>query len=160
AAWALQGLSEEFDVTLATLRSIDYEAINQSFGTCLREGNFAVRTAPRYYRETLRSLPIPGALMEICMLMRWVQHLDRSQHFDVILSTHNEADFKRRGIQYVHFPWVYLPRPRIELRWYHRIPGFIRLYRATCGFVARCSNEGLRRNLSLANSSFVASKIK
>lgn len=54
-----------------------------------------------------------------------VQNLDRRERFEIILSTHNEAGFNRRAIQYVHFPWVYLPRPEIELRWYHRIPGLL-----------------------------------
>jgi len=99
-------------------------------------------------------------LLEACMLMRWVQNLDRRERFEIVLSTQNEADFNRTGIQYVHFPWVYLPRPDIELRWFHRIPGLLTSYRRACGFVARCSNEGMRRNLSLANSSFVAGKIK
>jgi glycosyltransferase involved in cell wall biosynthesis len=160
AAWTLQALREEFDVTLATSRPIDFESVNQSFGTSLRDGDFAVRKAPRYYRIALRCLPVQGALMEACMLMRWAQTVARQEHFDVIMSTQNEADFNRRSIQYVHYPWVYMPRPEIEMRWFHRIPGFLALYRGACARLARCSNEGLRRNLSLANSSFVAGKIK
>jgi glycosyltransferase involved in cell wall biosynthesis len=160
AAWALQALCGDFEVTLATLRPLDYEAVNQSFGTSLREGRFRVSVAPRWYRTALGCMLTPGALLESCMMMRWAQDLDRSERFDVLLSTQNEADFGRRAIQYVYFPWVYLPRPEIELRWFHRVPGVLASYRGFCAGLARCSEEGLRRNLSLANSSFVAAKIK
>lgn len=160
AAWALEALRDEFDVTLATLGGFDYTALNRNFATSLRAGDFAVRVAPLAYRAALRCLPTPGALCELCLTMRWAQDLDRREHFDVLLSTQNEMDFKRPGLQYVHFPWVYLPRPEIELRWFHRIPGFLAAYRGACRLAARSSNEGLRRNLSLANSAFVAGKVK
>jgi glycosyltransferase involved in cell wall biosynthesis len=55
---------------------------------------------------------------------------------------------------------AYLPRPDIEMRWYHRIPGLLGAYRGFCQRLSRGSNAGLRRNLSLANSAFVAGKIK
>jgi glycosyltransferase involved in cell wall biosynthesis len=160
AAWAVEALRDEFDVTLATLGTVDCSALNRSFGTSLRAGDFGVRIAPLPYQAVLRCLPTPGALCELCLTMRWAQDLDRREHFAVLLSTQNEMDFKRPGLQYVHFPWVYLPRPEIELRWFHRIPGFLAAYRGACRLLARSSNEGLRRNLSLANSAFVAGKIK
>jgi len=160
AAWALQALREEFDLSLATLKPLDYPAINASFGTSIGPGDVKLRIAPRRYRIALGCFPTPGALMEACMMMRWTQELDRQEPFDIILSTQNEADFHRRGIQYVHYPWYYLPRPEIELRWYHRIPGALALYRANCARLAHCTYEGMRRNLSLANSSFVADRIK
>jgi len=160
AAWALEALRDEFDVTLATLGPVNYSAVNRSFATSLRAGDFAVRVAPFVYQAALRCLPTPGALAELCLTMRWAQDLDRRERFDVLLSTQNEMDFRRPGLQYVHFPWVYLPRPEIELRWFHRIPGFLPAYRGACRWAARSSLEGLRRNLSLANSAFVAAKIK
>jgi glycosyltransferase involved in cell wall biosynthesis len=160
AAWAVEALRDEFDVTLATLGTVDCSALNRSFGTSLRAGDFAVRIAPLPYQAVLRCLPTPGALCELCLTMRWAQDLDRRERFAVLLSTQNEMDFKRPGLQYIHFPWVYLPRPEIELRWFHRIPGFLAAYRGACRLLARSSNDGLRRNLSLANSAFVAGKIK
>jgi len=160
AAWAIEALRKEFDVTLATLGPVDCAALNRNFGTSLQDGEFTVRVAPRRYRMLVHSLPTPGALMHVCLTMRLSQELDRRERFDVLLGTQNELDFGRLGLQYVHFPWVYLPRPKAEYRWYHRIPGLLTAYRGCCGSVARISNEGLRRNLSLANSEFVAGKIK
>lgn len=160
AAWAIEALRKEFDLTLATLGPVNCPAVNRSFGTSLRDGEFAVRIAPGLYQIALHSIPTPGALLQACATMRWAQELDRGERFDVLLGTQNELDFGRPGLQYVHFPWTYLPRPKIEYRWYHHIPGLLLAYRGLCQSIAQVSNEGLRRNLSLANSTFVAQKIK
>jgi glycosyltransferase involved in cell wall biosynthesis len=160
AAWALQALRDEYDVTLATLGPVEYEAVNRSFGTSLRPEDFRIRMPPASLLRLIRAMPTPGALLEQCVTMRWAQDLDRENRFDALVSTQNEADFGRRGLHYVHFPWAYLPRPDNEMRWYHRIPGFLVAYRNFCRSVARASDEGLRTNVSLANSEFVAGRIR
>ena len=160
AAWALQALCSEFEVTLATLEPPDYAALNVNFGTSLREGDFLVRVAPLRYQQLLRRIPTQGALLEICLIMRWAQDLDREAPYDVLFSTSNEMDFHRRGVQYVHYPWFYFPRPEIEMRWFHRIPGVLRTYRRSCMALARADPSGLRRNMMLANSEFVVGEIR
>jgi glycosyltransferase involved in cell wall biosynthesis len=160
AAWTLQALREHCDLSLATLQPLDYEAINRSWGTSLREGDFRVHLAPARYLCLLRSFPTPGALLEACLTVRLAQNLDRLRHYDVLWSTQNEMDFGRRGIHYVHHPWVYLPRPKDELRWYHYVPGSLHLYRQLCRRISRGTNAGLRRNLSIANSTFIAYRIR
>lgn len=160
SAWTIQALLPDCDVTLATLDSPDLEAVNLSFGTCLRRGDFQVRVATLPYQAILRTIPTQGALADICLTMRWARQLDRRERYDVLFSTQNEADFHRRGIQYVHYPWSYLPRPEPEMRWYHRLPGTLSLYRNLCMRMAGTTREGLRRNLTLANSKFVAARIQ
>jgi len=160
AAWALQALRDEYDVTLATLGPVDYESVNRSFGTSLHMDDFRIRLAPPSWRGMMRNMPTPGALMEQCVTIRWARNLDHENRFDALVSTQNEADFGRRGLHYVHFPWAYLPRPDNEMRWYHRIPGFLYGYRACCRRVAGATDEGLRRNVALANSEFVAGRIR
>jgi glycosyltransferase involved in cell wall biosynthesis len=160
AAWALQALREDFDVSLATLESLDYEALNRSWGTSLRPGDVRVHIAPPRYQMLLRCFPTPGALLESCLNMRLARHLDRVDRFDVLFSTQNEADFGRRGLQYIHYPWLYTPRPKHEMRWYHYIPGVLTAYRRTCQWLSGGTNDGLSRNLSLANSSFIAGRIR
>lgn len=160
AAWTLQALRDDYDLSLATLQPVDCDALNRSWGTSLRAGDFRVHRAPESYLRLLRLLPTPGALLETCLTMRLAQDLDRQHRFDVLVGTHNEADFGRRGITYVHHPWVYLPRPREEMRWYHYIPGALGFYRYFCRRVSRGTNEGLRRNVMIANSSFIAGRIR
>lgn len=160
AAWTLQALREHCDLSLATLQPPDCEALNHTWGTSLRAGDFRLHLAPPRYRYLLDVMPTPGALLEACMAMRLAKDLDRQHHYDVLFSTQNEADFGRRGISYVHYPWVYLPRPREEIRWFHQIPGAVGAYRFVCRRISRGSNEGLRRNLTIANSSFIAGRIR
>jgi glycosyltransferase involved in cell wall biosynthesis len=160
AAWTLEALRSDFDVTLATLDSLDHAVLNANFGTSLQEGDFEVRIAPPLYQQLLRRFPTPGALLEIALIMRWAQDLDRESRYDVLFSTSNEMAFHRPGLQYVHYPWFYLPRPEIELRWFHRIPGILPIYRRSCMALARANPSGLRRNLMLANSQFVVGHIR
>jgi glycosyltransferase involved in cell wall biosynthesis len=160
AAWALQALREEFHLELATLGPIDFAAVNRSFGTSLRPGDFPVHLAPTSTRYALRCMPTPGALLERSLTIRLALDLDRAAPYDVLFSTQNECDFLRPGIQYVHFPAFYLPRPEIELSWYHKLPGMLDAYRAVCRRLERGSPEGVLRNLTLANSQFVAERIR
>jgi len=160
AAWTLEALREHFDVSLATLQPVDYEAVNSSWGTSLRAGDFRVQLAPARYRRLLRALPTPGALLELSLTMRLARKLDRQHHYDILFGTQNEADFGRRGITYVHHPWVYLPRPEDEMRWYHEIPGTLDAYRRLCRYISQGTTSGLRRNLSIANSSFIAGRVR
>jgi hypothetical protein len=46
AAWTLQALREEFQVTLATLGAVDCQGLNQYFGTSLADSDFKIRIAP------------------------------------------------------------------------------------------------------------------
>jgi glycosyltransferase involved in cell wall biosynthesis len=138
---------------------VDCRALNRNFGTSLRESDFDLRIAPARYRALLRVVPTQGALIEIAVTARWARALAAKVRADILLSTHNEMDFGRPGLQYVHYPWSYLPRPDIEMQWFHRIPGVLAAYRSLCQLVAGGSLEGRGRNLSLANSTFVAGKI-
>jgi glycosyltransferase involved in cell wall biosynthesis len=160
AAWALEALRASCDLSLATLEPVDCAALNRNFGTSLRDSDFTVHVAPPRYRLLLRAMPTQGALLEGCLTMRLAQNLDRRAPYDLLFGTQNEADFGRRGMQYVHHPWIYLPRPEHEMSWFHYLPGVLSGYREFCQRVARVTNEGLRRNLSLANSQFIAGRIR
>ncbi len=160
AAWTLQALRDGHELELATLQEVDFAAVNRSWGTSLREHDVRIHVAPPLHRHGVDWFPTPAALLQTCVTMRLAQELDRRNRYDVLLSTHNEADFGKRGIQYIHHPWVYMPRPREEMRWYHYIPGSLPAYRGFCRHVARGTNEGLRRNLTIANSSFIAGRVR
>lgn len=160
AAWAVEALRADYDLTLGLLAPVDPAAVNEAFGTSLELDDFRMRVTPASWRAMLRAVPTRGALMDACVMMRWAADLDRRERFDGILCTQNEADFHRRGIQYVHYPRLYMPRPDHELRWFHHLPGLLALYRTTCARVGRCTQEGMRRNLTLANSEFVAGRIR
>jgi glycosyltransferase involved in cell wall biosynthesis len=159
AAWAIQALREVYDVSLATLGPVDVEGLNRNFGTALRADDFRVLIAPEWYRRMLKRVPTRGAFMQICLTMRFAQDLDNRHRYDLLFSTQNEVDFHRRGLQYVHFPSAYWPRPDYDMQWFHRVPLVLAAYNKFCKMLGRGSNEGLRRNVFMANSEFTARKI-
>lgn len=164
AAWALQALRDDFAVSLATLAPVDLPAVNRSFGTGLAPGDFAACVAPARYRRLLALVRTPGALLDCQLAVRLAKNLDRRNRFDVLLSTHNEVDFGRRGIQYVNLPGAYLPDAhppdRTRRRLSHRVPGLHRGFRALCHALSRSRRQGPLRNLFLANSAFIAAQIR
>jgi len=160
AAWALQALRDEYAVTLATLEPVDLEKTNRWFGTALRDGDFEVAVAKAAYRKLANCLPTRGALLQCGVLMRWVRALDRRRRFDVLLGTENEIDFRRVGLQYVHYPCRYYPRPDLDLKWYHKFPGVVPLYRAACNALSGSDDEGMIRNVSITNSKWTAERIR
>jgi glycosyltransferase involved in cell wall biosynthesis len=158
AAWALEALRESCVVTLATLRPVDLDAVNSSFGTSLRSSDFTLALAPVHIRGLLRAVRTEGALLDCRLTGRWAQDLDRRERFDVLLSTQNELDFGRRGIQYVNLPDAH-GASRGAGGFTHRIPGLHPAFRAFCGRVGRSTRAGLLRNLFLADSENIARRI-
>lgn len=159
-AWAIEALRQDYRITLACAGPLDLAAINRTFGTSLQSSDFEFCDCPPSYRWLKRLVPTRGALLEGCVTMRWAQNLVRQRSFDILFSVANEFDFNRRGLQYVHYPFLYLPRPMEEMRWFHRLPGFLSAYRGFCFLLARATHSGLCRNLTLTNSEFVAGRYK
>jgi glycosyltransferase involved in cell wall biosynthesis len=156
AAWMLQALAPAHDVTVLSWRPVDVAAINRFFGTNLNAGSFAVHMVPSSWRHTVDHLPIPASLLRSSLLMRYTRRV--ADGFDVIIGAHNETDYGRRGIQYVHYPTYLRPRPDVDLRWYHAKPlldGYYRLADRIAGF----SVTRMKANLTLANSDWTAAKI-
>lgn len=160
AAWVLQALRDSCELSLLTLQPIDFAAVNRSWGTSLRDGDFRTHVFPLSGRFALRILPTRAALLELCLMMRLARRLDRLHPFDVVVGTQNEADFGRRGIHYIHYPWLERARPPEDLRWYHHLPGALAAYRGVCLRIAGLSRERMRQNLSIANSAFVAGHVR
>ncbi len=132
AAWVLQALREEFDVSLLSLREPDLPGVNRTFGTSLRAGDFRVHQPRPAWRLLVSTFPRQAALLQLCVLMRAAQDLDARERFDVLFGTQNEADFGRRGIHYVNHPWIYLPRPANGPPGLRHVPWLIDAYRRFC----------------------------
>ena len=52
-----------------------------------------------------------------------------------------------------------MPRPTVDTRWYHRVPGLLKSYRRTCVFMGGCNMARIRSNITLANSDYISEKI-
>jgi len=158
AAWMLQALVAEHDVTVLTWRPVEVEPINRFFGTSVRAADFATHVVPPSWRRIPDHLPVPAALLRSSLLMRYTRRV--IDGFDVIIGVHNETDYGRRGIQYVHYPAYLRPRPDVDLRWYHRSAPLLSAYYAVCDRLAGFSQERMKSNLTFANSDWTASRIR
>lgn len=156
SAWALQVLAEDCDVLLLTREAIDREKVDRFFGTRLVQARFEQRIASSWILDQLRRFPFPLALLHRIPLAREQRRLDAEQPFDLLISLDNEFDFGRRGLQVIHFPWLYWPRPQTDLRVFHRSETIVRIYRWIALRLADVQRERIARNLAFANSSYIA----
>ncbi len=160
AAWTLEALKDQYDVSLLSWDEVDVDALHSLYGPPLRQGDFEVIRVPARYRLCLHLLPTAGAQLRLGLAMRACRALRKERDFEAVVGLENEADYGAPAIQYVHYPWFKLPRPEIELRWFHRLPGLAAAYRWATTTALGCSLEHLRANVTLANSEFVAQEIR
>jgi len=157
AAWVLQALVAEHRVTVLSWQPVAIEPINRFFGTHLRQGDFDTIDVPRSWRAPADHLPVPAHLLKQSLLMRYTRTI--SDGFDVLFGLHNETDYGRRGIQYVHYPTYLRPRPTVDLRWYHPPQAGLDLYYAVADRIAGFSLERMKSNLTLVNSNWTGEQV-
>src|SRR5687768_17444302 len=158
AAWMLQALVRDHRVTVLSWRPVDLDPINRFYGTTLCPGDFARLVIPRSWTVVPDHLPVPAALVRSALLMRYARRVIGG--FDVILGVHNEADYGRRGIQYVHYPTYFRPRPEVDFRWYHRSPPVLQAYYAIADRLGNFSIDRMKANLTLTNSDWTAARVR
>lgn len=158
AVRAVEALKDEYDIVLLAWDPVDFDAINRYYGTALSPSDLTVRLAPRGPYWLRRLIGLRGALWQRYLMLRWARPI--AGDFDVVLSVNNEIDVGVPAIQYVHFPWGYWPRPDADRRWYHWIPGVLRLYYALGARLAPVSPEAVRRNCTLVNSDWTGARFR
>lgn len=155
AVRTLEALAADNEVTLLCLEPADLAGADRAFGSSLCDVDLQVVVAPEPSVIGVRGMMYRRSLGRMMWLMRHCRELDAARPFDRLVCTSNEFDFGRPGIQYVHYPWAYLPRPATEQTAMHHHPGAVRLYQRLAACLAPLSNERVRANRTLANSSFV-----
>jgi glycosyltransferase involved in cell wall biosynthesis len=158
AAWFLQALVARHRVTVLSWRPVDVGPINRFYGTSLRASDFDTIVVPRTWTALLDLAPVPAGLLTSSLLMRFTRRVTDAH--DVIVGLHNETDFGRRGIQYVHHPTYLRPRPDVDFRWYHRPRALVDLYYRVSDHLADFSLERMRQNVTLANSAWTAARVR
>jgi glycosyltransferase involved in cell wall biosynthesis len=158
AAWVLQALVPVHRVTILSWRPVEIEPINRFFGTNLRPGDFDTIEVPAGWRLAMDRLPVPATLIKNSLLMRQTRRVSRG--FDVVFGVHNETDFGRRGIQYVHYPTYLRPRPEVDLRWYHSSSSTLNAYYRIADAIAGFSLDRLKQNLTLVNSDWTGAHVR
>jgi glycosyltransferase involved in cell wall biosynthesis len=158
AAWMLQALVPKHHVTVLSWCAVETDAINRFYGTSLQRSDFDSIVLPRSWTYLPDRLPIPAALLRLGVMMRYTRRV--SDGFEVIIGAYNEADYGRRGIQYVNYPTYFRPRPKADFRWYHRSEAVLKTYYMLADSLAGVSFERMKSNLTLANSDWTAAQIK
>jgi glycosyltransferase involved in cell wall biosynthesis len=158
AAWMIQALRDEYDLSIVTWTAVDVEATNRYFGTSLRDSDFSVLLPFAALRRLLDGSPIPLSLLKTQLLIRRARLIHG--RYDLLISASNEADLGSQGIQYVHFPAAFLPRPVVDLRWYHGWTAALNAYRLLCRLISEHSTARLKKNLTLVNSQWTADKVR
>jgi len=146
----IQALRDDYDITVMTWVPVDLDEINRYFGTELRPDDFRWIPMSRVTGRLLEAMPIPLHHLKRALLARAAFRVSRD--YDVIITANNETDLGVRAIQYVHFPARFLPRPKVDIRWYHRFPGTLFAYHAFVNWLSDATVEGIRRNRTLTNS--------
>ncbi len=150
AAWMLQAIVPEHDITLLTWRTVDFDAVNRFFGTSLRRQDASLRQVSGAWRLALDHLPSPMALMKSAVLTQTAARLPDT--FDLAISANNEGDFGRPNIQYIHYPTFTRPRPLADMRWYHHPAFLLDIYYSVPDRMMRLSRERMLAARTLANS--------
>jgi glycosyltransferase involved in cell wall biosynthesis len=158
AVWVIEALKREHAVSVLTWWPVKLAPINRHFGTSLSPADFTVRMAYPALRRLLDRMPASLDLLKTSLLLRTAKRM--KDHYDLILTVNNEADLGRRGIQYVHFPWAFLPRPPVDLRWYHFSSTMVNAYYRLCVWISGFSSDRMKQNLTLVNSNWTGTKVK
>jgi glycosyltransferase involved in cell wall biosynthesis len=153
-----EALQRAHALTLLTLEPVSFDAVNLAYGTALDPARIRTVCAGRGLVRWLNRMPLPLALLRTHLLHRRVRAIGGA--YDVVVNTANEAWLGRPTIQYVHFPWAYWPRPDVELRWFHRMPGLLPAYRAACAALSAFEGARMRENLMLVNSDWTGGKVE
>jgi glycosyltransferase involved in cell wall biosynthesis len=161
AARTIQSLREAHDVTLVAWVPPHLRGVNEFFGTSLRASDFRLRLIPWPLRLAVDRLPVRGALLRNSVMARWARWLLARQSFDVAMTTQNEMNFGRRGIQYVHYPEGLWPRDDGELLPVHRAhPRAVAWYRRLSVGIGGATKDGVSRNLTLVNSNWTGERFR
>ena len=159
AGYVLQALRREFEVTLLSWHTVDFEPVNAAFETTLKQADFRFLQVPDCWRRAHRLVHLPLALLCGSLLQRAARQLLQRERFDLVVSTMNEIDVGVRAIQYVHYPWNYFPRPDADYRWYHVWPA-LKLYRGLASVINGGTDEGMARNETLVNSAWTGRRFE
>jgi glycosyltransferase involved in cell wall biosynthesis len=155
--WMLQALCPDYDVTLLSWEPVALDRVNEYFGTSLDPRDFKTIVAAPRARAILRHQPLPLSSMKISVLRRYCKRI--AHGFDLVVGAHNEQDFGRPSIQYIHHP-VRRVRPLpVNLRWYH-LPSAVGAYDALCSFISPFDDQSMRSNLTLVNSAWTGRLIR
>ncbi|MFC1590517.1 glycosyltransferase [Candidatus Omnitrophota bacterium] len=159
AVWMLQALKDRYAISLITCRDVNISRINDFFGTTLKSDDFSVVRIPllRFMTNNSRC-----RLLKQHLLMRYCKR--HHKEFGLFISSYNEMDFGKRGIQYIHFPSMHISYGEkynlLTDNWYYKDTFTRRLYYMASMLFSGYSNNQVKHNTSLVNSSWTGDIFK
>jgi len=159
AAWMIQALKDDHDVSVLTWHPVDLDPVNAYYGTSIAPGDITALEVPAAIRRPIDLLPTNTVLLKIAFVVRHTKRLMRDTPYDVVISGSNETDLGARSIQYVHYPRHLRPRPAFDLRWFHAFAPLLWGYYAACDRVMAFSPQRVPEAVTLANSGWTADLI-
>ena len=70
AAWVVQALRDECEISLMCMRPVECEAVNRFFGTSLTPDDFEVHLFDQRLLRVIDAVPVPLMLLKMCLLFR------------------------------------------------------------------------------------------
>jgi len=157
AAWTLETLKNDYELTLITTEDIDFAELNAFFGTDLKptEVEIVKVQLPLGHR-------LAGFLVRIALAQRYYQrHKDR---YDLAIATRCEMDLGEPSIQYIHCPiWndqILRELGQLPRGWQYR-KGFPRwFYRWLAMRLGNYSETRMKQNVTLVNSNWMGKRVR
>lgn len=161
AAWMLQTLCAQHDVTLYTLEPFDVKLVDAYYGTNLAQSSLTTLCCHWPITKILGYLPVTTHLLSRHLVIRSARPLLQAP-WDLICSAFDEQDFGQPSLDYVHHPWNLYPRPDapkfLQGKWY--FPWILKAYNWFCRQVSGFRTHNRPPNISLVNSAWCGGKLQ
>jgi glycosyltransferase involved in cell wall biosynthesis len=155
AAWMLEALKGEHELTAVGLDPPDLDQVNELYGTTLAAKDVEFRSNPVPLRALLAGASVGQLNLGFhrhMLAMRYARRI--AGEYDLALSALDEADLGGHGLQYIHYPWVGVAYRAPTLEAIRRAP------RRPWQAIAGLSLDRIRSNLTLVNSRFTAGAVE
>lgn len=166
AAYTMEALSENHNLTLYSTDVLDLDELNGTYGTDISSENIEQQSKFHYINNIISPLisnfnSLSGSNLHLDAFAAAIMqaHARKSHDFnhDLFISTSNEFFIDGLTIQYIHFP-MYTSLDHAELETWAPSNKY-KIYRKLCSKIAGSTSNTRGRTVSLANSSWTASLV-
>jgi glycosyltransferase involved in cell wall biosynthesis len=138
--WIIHALKDKFDIDLiVTEKNVTIPKINKFYETNFNSHDFNIINI---------FFPIKGYLLQSHLAQRYLKN--NIKKYDFAISTNNEMDFGKKGIQYIHYPILEKKTKNILKK----------LYKKFVFSLSKHRFKSMKNNLTLTNSLWTKRQIK
>jgi len=156
-AWAIESLKKSGEISLFTCDNININSLNKNYGTNLSDCDVKIINPPVSF--LLEIIPGCGLLKYHFLIRFFRKHKD---DFDLVMGTYKEADFGKKGVQYIHFPELKhdLKNLGFFAKIYYKYEFLRDFYKNLCYFISGFNQEEMKKNITITNSVWTKKMIK